>query len=198
MRAYILLLPGLISQSFSWVVTSCLRKNTKTAKRSWRRKGNCERSRWQWRTESPPQLFHKLHLAPTNTFSIVVQSSIDPIFIDRSPPLDSQLFSFPFSFNPSLDDSMGGGNSKQSKCLVVGLDNSGKSTIINALKPDTKKVSQTRHPLRRTRFDPSSSRLLHSTSFMASAYISLCPYAYTVVVIVCGDRLLRWSQQLVS
>jgi ADP-ribosylation factor-like protein 6 len=35
---------------------------------------------------------------------------------------------------------MGGGSSKQSKCLVVGLDNSGKSTIINHLKPDTKKV----------------------------------------------------------
>ena len=37
---------------------------------------------------------------------------------------------------------MGGGNSKQSKCLVVGLDNSGKSTIINALKPDTKKATE--------------------------------------------------------
>ncbi len=35
---------------------------------------------------------------------------------------------------------MGGSPSKQSKCLVVGLDNSGKSTIINHLKPDTKKV----------------------------------------------------------
>jgi hypothetical protein len=44
---------------------------------------------------------------------------------------------------------MGGGNSKQSKCLVVGLDNSGKSTIINHLKPDTKKVSSARGTQRR-------------------------------------------------
>jgi len=37
---------------------------------------------------------------------------------------------------------MGGSSSKQSKCLVVGLDNSGKSTIINHLKPDTKKATE--------------------------------------------------------
>lgn len=48
---------------------------------------------------------------------------------------------------------MGGSSSKQSKCLVVGLDNSGKSTIINHLKPDAKKVSDDQRrremPLRR-------------------------------------------------
>ena len=36
---------------------------------------------------------------------------------------------------------MGGSKSKQeSKCIVVGLDGSGKSTIINQLKPEKKKV----------------------------------------------------------
>ena len=39
---------------------------------------------------------------------------------------------------------MGGalsGNKKQSRCVVVGLDNSGKSTIVNYLKPEKKRVS---------------------------------------------------------
>lgn len=30
---------------------------------------------------------------------------------------------------------MGNSNKKQSKCLVVGIDNSGKSTLINTMKP---------------------------------------------------------------
>jgi ribosome biogenesis GTPase A len=34
-----------------------------------------------------------------------------------------------------------GKGKKQSKVLCVGLDNSGKSTIINKLKPDSKKAS---------------------------------------------------------
>jgi hypothetical protein len=46
--------------------------------------------------------------------------------------------------HPGHISAMGGGSSKQSKCLVVGLDNSGKSTIINHLKPDAKKVRTTR------------------------------------------------------
>lgn len=37
---------------------------------------------------------------------------------------------------------MGGNSSKTSKCLVVGLDNSGKSTIINSLKPEKKKSAE--------------------------------------------------------
>jgi len=38
---------------------------------------------------------------------------------------------------------MGSSSSKASKCLVVGLDNSGKSTIINQLKPEQKKSAET-------------------------------------------------------
>jgi ribosome biogenesis GTPase A len=40
---------------------------------------------------------------------------------------------------------MGLGNSKskkQSSCLIVGLDNSGKSTIVNYLKPEKKRVRE--------------------------------------------------------
>jgi len=40
---------------------------------------------------------------------------------------------------------MGLGSSKskrQSKCLIVGLDNSGKSTIVNYLKPERKRVKK--------------------------------------------------------
>lgn len=36
-----------------------------------------------------------------------------------------------------------GKNKKSSKVTVVGLDNSGKSTIINHLKPEKKKVKST-------------------------------------------------------
>mmetsp|Transcript_16549 Transcript_16549/g.23240 ORF Transcript_16549/g.23240 Transcript_16549/m.23240 type:complete len:180 (+) Transcript_16549:22-561(+) len=35
-----------------------------------------------------------------------------------------------------------GSKKKQSKCLVVGLDNSGKSTILNFLKPDAQKQTE--------------------------------------------------------
>jgi ADP-ribosylation factor-like protein 6 len=38
---------------------------------------------------------------------------------------------------------MGGKSSKQSRCIVVGLDNSGKSTIINSLKPEKEKKQET-------------------------------------------------------
>ena len=37
---------------------------------------------------------------------------------------------------------MGNAQKKSGKCLVVGLDNSGKSTIINHLKPDKKKATE--------------------------------------------------------
>ena len=37
---------------------------------------------------------------------------------------------------------MGNSAKKSGKCLVVGLDNSGKSTIINSLKPDKKKSTE--------------------------------------------------------
>ncbi len=38
---------------------------------------------------------------------------------------------------------IGGSKKKQSKVLVVGLDGSGKSTLINNLKPENKKVNET-------------------------------------------------------
>jgi ribosome biogenesis GTPase A len=43
----------------------------------------------------------------------------------------------------NITPSMGSSKSKPSRCICVGLDNSGKSTIINYLKPEKEKKTET-------------------------------------------------------